>query len=406
MENMDIIDDGTITDVTGFFAAGCHCGIKMSGKPDFCIIYTERDSTCSGVFTRNKYLAAPVAVTMEQISKGSHFRAIVVNSGIANACTGRQGYDNAKKTIELSGRYLKIDTGRILVSSTGVIGNQLPMEKVEKGVRSCSAGLSREGGHKAAEAILTTDLVKKEIAVKAASMEGSYMTVGGIAKGSGMIEPNMATMLAFIGTDVHITKELLHSALKEEIAFSFNSITVDGCESTNDMVLVMANGAGGVIIKNKDENYRTFKKLMGFVLKDLAKKIVMDAEGATKFIEIEVANAKNNIQAKKLAKSVANSNLFKAAAFGKDLNWGRINAAIGSAEGCEFEPYMVDVYLNKELIVKNGIGTDISKEKAKKIMEPEHLKFLMDFNNGKGHSVVWTSDLSLDYVKINALYRT
>ncbi|GAG72226.1 unnamed protein product, partial [marine sediment metagenome] len=270
----NIINNGTITSVPGFYAAACHCGVKGSGKPDMCIIYTPEGSTCSGVFTTNKFLAAPVIVTKEQLKKTRNIKVIVINSGIANACTGEMGYRNARKTIEIASQYLGVEKKNIIVSSTGVIGRQLPMDKIEEGIRQCACKLSGTDGHGAAEAILTTDLVAKEIAVSIKVEDGSDIIIGGIAKGSGMIEPNMATMLSFITTNVKIPKNLLDEILSDEVGRSFNSITVDGCQSTNDMVIVIANSKSNVEIKNKkDKYYKKFKNALSLVMKDLAKKI-------------------------------------------------------------------------------------------------------------------------------------
>lgn len=402
----NIINNGTITSVPGFYAAACHCGVKGSGKPDMCIIYTPEGSTCSGVFTTNKFLAAPVIVTKEQLKKTRNIKAIVINSGIANACTGEMGYRNARKTIEIASQYLGVEKKNIIVSSTGVIGRQLPMDKIEEGIRQCACKLSGTDGHGAAEAILTTDLVAKEIAVSIKVEDGSDIIIGGIAKGSGMIEPNMATMLSFITTNVKIPKNLLDEILSDEVGRSFNSITVDGCQSTNDMVIVVANSKSNVEIKNKkDKHYKKFKNALSLVMKDLAKKIVLDGEGATKLIELKVINAKNKVDAKKLALAVANSNLFKTAMFGQDLNWGRINAAMGSVD-CDFDPEKVDIYIGDVLIVKNGIGVEFDRIYTEKLMKEKEVKFTVDLSYGKDEFSVLTTDLSFDYIKINALYHT
>ena len=402
----NIINDGTITSVPGFSAAACHCGIKGSGKPDMCIIYTPEDSTCSGVFTTNKFLAAPVIVNKEQLRKTRNIKAIVVNSGIANACTGEMGYKNAKKTVEIASKYLGIDKDKVIVSSTGVIGKQLPMDKIEEGVRQCAAKLSNIDGHSAAEAILTTDLVTKEIAVSIKVEGGGDIIIGGIAKGSGMIEPNMATMLSFVATNIKISEKLLDEILLEEVDSSFNSITIDGCQSTNDMVVVIANSKSIIEIKNKkDKYYKKFKNALSFVLKDLARKIILDGEGATKLIDIKVINAKSKVDAKKLAMGIANSNLFKAAMFGEDLNWGRINAAMGSVD-CDFDPEKVDIYIGGILIVKDGMGVEFDRIYTEKLMKEKEIKFTVDLSYGKEEFSVLTTDLSFDYIKINALYRT
>jgi len=402
----NIINNGTITSVPGFYAAACHCGVKGSGKPDMCIIYTPEGSTCSGVFTTNKFLAAPVIVTKEQLKKTRNIKAIVINSGIANACTGELGYKNARKTIEIASQYLGVEKKNIIVSSTGVIGRQLPMDKIEEGIRQCACKLSGTDGHSAAEAILTTDLVAKEIAVSIKVEGGSDIIIGGIAKGSGMIEPNMATMLSFITTNVKIPKNLLDEILSDEVGRSFNSITVDGCQSTNDMVIVIANSKSNVEIKNKkDKYYKKFKNALSLVMKDLAKKIVLDGEGATKLIELKVINAKNKVDAKKLALAVANSNLFKTAMFGQDLNWGRINVAMGSVD-CDFDPEKVDIYIGDVLIVKNGMGVEFDRIYTEKLMKEKEVKFTVDLSYGKEEFSVLTTDMSFDYIKINALYHT
>lgn len=401
-----IMKDGTITSVPGFFAGSASCGLKNSGKRDICVIHTPEKSVCSGVFTTNKFQAAPVILDRQKIQESCGIRAIVINSGIANACTGKTGMENTVKTAKIASDIMGIKEHEVLVSSTGVIGKQLPMEKIENGIKKSYAVLDPEGGSSAAEAILTTDLVKKEIAVKIDLGEGKEVVIGGIAKGSGMIEPNMATMLAFISTDAKISKSLLDKALKNANQVSFNSISVDGCQSTNDMVIVMANGNSGIDMdKETEENYEKFAIGLTYLMKNLAKKIVMDGEGATKFIEIAVSGASNDLQAKKSALKIANSNLFKTAIFGQDLNWGRINAALG-ASGCEMDPDNIDIFLGGEMIVKNGIGIAIEKDKGKKLLSKKEIKIAIDLKYGKGEWTVWTSDLSFDYIKINALYHS
>ncbi len=397
------IKNGTITSVPGFFAGSTSCGLKNSGKRDICIIYTPETSVCSGVFTTNKFQAAPVILDRQKIQKNCGIRAIVVNSGIANACTGKIGMENTVKTAKIASDIMGIEEHEVLVSSTGVIGKQLPMEKIENGIKKSYAALDPEGGSGAAEAILTTDLIKKEIAVKIDLGEGKEIIIGGIAKGSGMIEPNMATMLAFIGTDAKISESLLDKALKDANQVSFNSISVDGCQSTNDMVIIMANGNSGIDMD--EESYEKFTIGLIYLMKYLAKKIVMDGEGATKFIEIAVSGASDDLQAKKSALNIANSNLFKTAIFGQDLNWGRINAALG-ASGCEMDPDNIDIFLGGEMIVKNGIGVAIEKDKGKKLLSKKEIKIAIDLKYGKGSWTIWTSDLSFDYIKINALYHT
>lgn len=431
-----IIEDGTITSVPQFYGASCYCGIKKSRKDDLGIIYTPLDTCCSGVFTSNKFLAAPVVVCKEQLKKSRNIKAIVINSGIANACTGKEGYEDARRTISLASKYLGISEENILVSSTGVIGKRLPMEKVDHGIRKCVESLSRDGGHNVARAILTTDKCEKEIAVIInnpsypsgarsqrrvesgigkkkdgkknevnGNMEGNIV-IGGIAKGSGMIAPNMATMLAFISTNVSISSELLDKLLLEGVERTFNCITIDGCQSTNDMVLVQANGESRISISEDDgELFNSFKEALFFVLEDLAKKIVMDGEGATKFIEIEVVNALTREEAKKVGMKIANSMLFKTAMFGEDLNWGRINAAIGSAD-VQFDPSGLDIYLGGVLIVKNGIEHNFNRKLASNLMRKREIFFKVDLKEGKENCRVWTTDLSHDYIKINSFYHT
>lgn len=407
INNFKIIKDGTITSVPGFYASACHCGIKKSKKFDICTIYAPEGSTCSGVFTTNKFPAAPVLVTGEQLKKAGNIKAIIVNSGIANACTGKIGYINAKKTIDIASKYLNTGSESIIVSSTGVIGKHLPMGKIEHGIKECcSDKLSSKGGHDAAEAILTTDLKTKEIAVCISVKGGQDIIIGGIAKGSGMIEPNMATLLVFITTNIGISKDLLDKILHEETDKSFNSITVDGCQSTNDMVVVMTNAQSSIYIKNKnDKYYDDFKNAFSYVMKDLAKKIVLDGEGATKLIKIKVINAKDTADARKLAFKVANSNLFKCAMFGQDLNWGRINAALGSAD-CDFNPDKINICIGNILIVENGMGVEFNTAEVKNLMKEREIRFTINLNCGSKDFEVLTADLSFDYIKINALYRT
>jgi len=406
MMGFDIIKDGSLTSVPGFYASAAHCGLKNSGKSDLCIIYTPEDSVCSGIFTTNKFQAAPVVVTKEQLKKTRNIKAIIINSGVANACTGKEGYANAVKTINIAEHKLGVDKKNIIISSTGVIGKQLPMDKMEKGISKCANKLSIEGGHDAAKAILTTDLVTKEIAVKIKTETNEDFVIGGMAKGSGMIEPNMATLLVFITTNAKISKELLDSLLLEEADKSFNRITVDGCQSTNDMAIVMANLKSNVILNNKTSKYyKEFKNAFSYVMRDLARKIVMDGEGATKLIEIKIIRVKKEADAKMFAFKIANSNLFKAAMFGQDLNWGRINSALGSA-GCDFKPDKVNIYIEDILIVKNGVGVDFDRKYVGKLMKEKEIKFTVDFNSGKEEFDVLTTDLSIDYIKINALYRT
>jgi glutamate N-acetyltransferase / amino-acid N-acetyltransferase len=399
-----ILFNGTITSVPEFYASATHCGIKKSNKDDICVIYTPLNTVSSAVFTTNKFSAAPVEVCKEQLKHSRDIKAIIVNSGIANACTGKQGYDNAFKTIEIASKCLNVSQSNILVSSTGVIGKNLPMEKVASGIDFCSNNLKKDGGHAAAGAILTTDKYEKEIAVKIGD-ENSNFFIGGIAKGSGMIEPNMATMLCFVTTNVAISPELLDDLLKESVMESFNSITIDGCQSTNDMVVIQANGQSRIEIKKNSTYFLKFKKALDYVLKFLAKQIVKDGEGATKMININVRNAKTKLDAKNIGLKVANSNLFKTAIFGEDLNWGRITAAMGSSD-LHFIPEKVDIYLFDVAIVKNGLEFLYDEKLVEDFMKKDEIDINIDLKYGDCHASIMTTDLSYEYVKINSKYRT
>jgi glutamate N-acetyltransferase / amino-acid N-acetyltransferase len=398
-----IIEDGNITSVPGFSAGTAHCGLKNSGKPDICIINIPSGAVCSGVFTTNSFRAAPVVIDIELLDNNNNIKAVTVNSGIANACTGEQGLKNARHMQQITADVLGIGIGQVLVASTGVIGKQLPMEKLESGIKRSASAMSDDGGDEAARAIMTTDLAEKKIAVELAADKGRKIIIGGMAKGSGMIKPDMATMLAFIGTDAKVERNTLDSILKQANKTSFNSISVDGCQSTNDSVFLMANGISGSSIEEESIHYKGFAEAVSFVMQELAKKIVMDGEGATKFIEITVSGARDDTEAGKAAMTIADSNLFKTAMFGQDLNWGRINAALG-ASGCDLDPDEVDIFVGGRMIVKNGTGLDVEKKAAKELLKPHHIKISIDLRNGKGSWTVWTSDLSFDYIKINALY--
>ena len=408
--NIKIIHEGTITDVSNFFASSCHCGLRKF-REDFCVLYTPEETCCSGMFTSNKFAAAPVVVNKEQLTKTRVIKAIIISSGIANACTGLQGIENAKHTIELASRYLNLNTENILVASTGRIGKQLPMDKVERGISICSKNLSRVGGHNAARAILTIDKNSKEIAIKYVgnqndkiNIKNNEITIGGIAKGSVMIEPDMATILVFLAADVKISSELLDEALRECVDNTFNCISTDGCQSTNDMILMLANGASGIEIAERDKNFNDFKNALFFVLKALSLKVVEDAEGATKIIEIDVINAHNKLEARSLGKKIANSILFKTAMFGEDLNWGRIATAIGSVEH-QIDQNKVDIYLDDIQVMKNGQANDFDIEHGNRLMKNKNLKFVVDLKAGNDSAKIYTNDISYDYIKINAEYK-
>lgn len=378
---MKIIQGG-ITAPQGYQANGIFCGIKRSGKLDLGLIYSTVPTVTVGVFTKNSIKAAPLVVTMRKIKKAMA-QAVIVNSGNANCYTGPFGLKYAEESTILVAKHLGLTSDHVLVTSTGIIGKQLPFNKIADGIPELVKDLHVNGAEKFAQAIMTTDLVLKEMAIEFL-MGGKTIRIGACAKGSGMIEPNMATMLGFITTDAAINPKMLKLALKQATDISFNAISVDGCQSTNDMVTLMANG----LAKNKPivkpgKDFDLFCHALNQVCIDLAKKIVLDGEGATKFIEIKVAGAKNDAQAKTIALKIANSNLVKTAAFGSNPNWGRVAAAVGSL-GLKITED--DLKINFSSFVEKNIAIEVV------------------LNLGKGKAVVWTSDLSYDYVKINGEY--
>ena len=375
----------------GFKAVGKSLGIKRSGKPDFAVIYSENSADTAAVYTSNKVKGAPLIVTKKHLANGQA-QAIVINSGVANVCTGEKGIKDAEEMTEFASKELGIDSNDVLVASTGMIGAYLPMDKIKSGIRGIKNELSINSN--AAKAILTTDTVEKEVAVKV-----DNFTIGAIAKGSGMIHPNMATMLCFITTDAKIRSEKLDSYLKNSVNKSFNMISVDMDTSTSDMVIIMANGIGGDVDENK------FQDALDYVCVELAKKIARDGEGATKLVEVEVKNAVSKADADKIAKSVVSSNLVKCAIFGNDPNWGRILCAIGNS-AAEFKENLVDIYFGKELVVNNGIMTNFDLNKVKGIMRKNMLKITIDLKLRNDCSIAYGCDMSYDYVKINASYTT
>lgn len=375
----------------GFTAVGKPIGIKKSGKPDFAVIYSEVMADAAAVYTSNKVKGAPLVVTKKHLSNGKA-QAIVVNSGVSNVCTGKKGIKDAEDMAKFLGNELGINQKDVVVASTGLIGAYLPMEKIKNGIKGIKNELSVKSN--VAKAILTTDLVEKEIAVKV-----DNFTIGAIAKGSGMIHPNMATMLCFITTDAKIPPKKLSKMLKNSVNKSFNMINVDMDTSTSDMVVILANGMAGKI------NEAKFQNALYFVCIEMAKKIVKDGEGATKLIEVNAKNAKTEKDAKKIAKSVVSSNLVKCAVFGKDVNWGRIMSAMGNSNAA-FNENKVDVYFDDKRIVENGKGANYDVEKIKRIMDKDSLKITIDLKNGKGNATAYGCDMSYDYIKINAEYTT
>lgn len=401
-----IVNNKGVTAPKGFKANGIACGIKESGKKDLAIIFSEKPACVAGCFTMNKVQAAPVLVSKEHMKSGI-IQALVVNSGNANACTGEEGLKNSVLMTEFTAAELKISPQNILVASTGIIGVQLPIGKIKEGIKDVVKSLSVERGNSknAAEAIMTTDTFSKELSVEF-NIDDTLVSIGGIAKGSGMIAPNMATMLCFITTDANIKNNFLENNLKKAVDLSFNMITVDGETSTNDMVIILANGlAGNKEITEGSKEESIFCEALNFLCVELAKMIVKDGEGATKFIEISVENAKSFTDAKNIALSVANSNLVKTAFFGEDANWGRIMAAIGKTE-VDINSDLVDIYFEDQQIVKGGMGFLLDEEKVSRILKSKEIKVKIDLKNGRDKAKVWTSDLSYDYVKINADYRT
>ncbi len=396
---------GGVTATQGFEAAGVAAGIrKHNKKKDLALLYSVHPAQAAGVFTTNVFAAAPV-LFCRKVLKGGSARAVVINSGCANACTGEKGYQDTEKMAALTAEALQISPQEVFVASTGVIGEYLPMPKVEKGIPQVVKSLSPQGGSDAAEAILTTDTVTKEFACQV-ELTGGTVTLGGMTKGSGMIHPNMATMLAYLTTDAAIEGELLQQALKEAVEVSFNMISVDGDTSTNDMVVLLANSqADNAPIKEEGEDYQTFLAALTWACTELAKKIVQDGEGATKLIEVTLKGCATSAAAKTLARNVLNSNLVKTAFFGEDANWGRIVTALGNS-GVAFDPAKVDIYLGDMQVASAGRGVFLDEERAKKILEKGHIPVTIQMGMGQEEAVAWGCDLSYDYVKINGSYRT
>ncbi len=406
---MEITKSG-ITSPKGFLAAGEHVGIKKV-KKDMAIIYSTKPALCSAVFTKNVVKAAPLVLAQKVLSESKYISAIAINSGNANACTGEQGYKDALATSEKLAQCLNLNPNEVLVSSTGVIGQYLNMPVMLNGIEKVASKLSDDeiSANNCTEAIMTTDTFTKKISVEI-KIDDKVVKVSGIAKGSGMIHPNMATTLSFLTTDINITQELLDEAFKGCIDDSFNMITVDGEMSTNDTCLILANGcAENTLVDKKDENYNKFKEAVDYVLKYLAKQVVLDGEGATKFLEVNVKNTKTKDDAKILCKAILNSQLVKTAFFGKDANWGRILSAMG-ASGVIFNPDKVKISFENAVgkieLYKNGSPVDFSEEFALEILEEKEIKVDVELDEGNEQITGWGCDLSYEYVKINAEYRS
>ena len=402
---------GGVTAAKGYEAASTAAGIKYQGRTDMALIYSQVPCVSAGTFTTNVVKAAPVKWDRQVVDSGAGVQAVVVNSGIANACTGEEGMRYCKETAEAAAEALNIDAAGVLVGSTGVIGMQLPMQKLVNGIQVL-AGKKAEGlqsGHDAALAIMTTDTVEKEMAVEI-EIGGKTVTIGGMSKGSGMIHPNMCTMLAFITTDAAITKEALQKALSEDVEDTYNMISVDGDTSTNDTAILLANGlAGNQEITYASPEYETFKEALHMVNETLAKKMAGDGEGATALFEVKVVGAESIKQAKTLAKSVVCSNLTKAAIAGHDANWGRILCAMGYS-GVQFDPEKVDLFFESKAgklqIIENGVATDYSEEVATKILSEPEITATADIKMGDYSATAWGCDLTHEYININADYRS
>jgi glutamate N-acetyltransferase/amino-acid N-acetyltransferase len=405
------IEDGGVLFARDFLATGINVGIKNNTKKDMALVYSKRPCALAGTFTTNRVKAAPVMWDHKVVNESEFGQTIIINSGVANACTGKEGLDDCEKLAKAVSSELNIPYDSVLVASTGVIGARLPMEKMTAAVPELAKKLggTKEDGELAATAIMTTDTVMKQVACSFMIGERE-VHMGGMCKGAGMIHPNMATMLCFITTDCDIDDKLMKEALKEIIPDTFNMISVDGDTSTNDTVLVLANGAAGnEKIVSKGADYDEFYKALKYINEALAKKIAGDGEGATCLFEVVVKGASDKAKAKVLAKSVVTSSLTKAAIFGHDANWGRILCALGYS-GADFDPEKVDIYFKSSAgflqIVENGVATGYSEEEATKILSQKEVSAIVDMKEGDYEATAWGCDLTFDYVKINADYRS
>ncbi|OGL44852.1 MAG: bifunctional ornithine acetyltransferase/N-acetylglutamate synthase [Candidatus Schekmanbacteria bacterium RBG_16_38_11] len=393
---------GGINAVKGIKTVGISCGIKTNGKKDLALILSETIATAAGTFTTNRLKAACVTENQKRIKRGLG-QVIIANSGNANTSTGKRGLEDTKEVAAFTAENLNIPEELVLTASTGIIGKPLDVGKIKNGIKKLISKINSGDFSGASDAILTTDTFAKESAVEIKIGEGK-IRIGGIAKGAGMVAPNMATMLAFIATDAKIRKDLLKKALHEAVTDSFNMITIDGCMSTNDMVLILANGMADCgEFKAKSREFPLFQEGLKLVAKELAKMIVVDGEGATKLIRVKVSKARSKKAAKTCAMAIANSNLVKTAFFGEIMNWGRIVAALG-ASGIEFSPEKVCIFYDGEKIVENGCAANFNKNKIQKILKKKEIILEVCLNQGKNNATVLTSDLSYEYVKINALY--
>ena len=402
---------GGVTAAKGFEAASTAAGIKYKDRTDMALIYSQVPCEAAGTFTTNVVKAAPVKWDRQVVDSGKKAQAVIVNSGIANACTGAEGFGYCKDTAEAAAKYLSVDAEGVLIGSTGVIGKQMPIDKLTAGIEILAGKKndSIENGTEAAKAIMTTDTHEKELAVTI-QVGGKTVTIGGMAKGSGMIHPNMCTMLAFVTTDAVITKEALQKALSEDVVDTYNMISVDGDTSTNDTALVLANGmAENPMIEYGTEDYQTFKAALHEINEYLAKQIAGDGEGATALFEVKVKGAESVKAAKVLAKSIACSNLTKTAIAGHDANWGRIVCAMGYS-GAQFDPEKVDLFFESKAgkiqIAEDGVALDFSEEKATEILSQPEVTAIADVKIGDAEATAWGCDLTHGYIEINADYRS
>ena len=394
-----------VTAPQGFEAAGIHCGIKKPGILDLALVVSAVPGPIAGVFTKNRVVAAPVLLDRRHLRQ-HRGRAIIVNSGNANACTGTPGMRAATAMATAVAEHLAIPVHQVFVGSTGVIGRVLPIDRIQAGIPTLMGKLSRTGGHHAAQAILTTDLRPKTV-VRQATIGGKVVTIGGMAKGSGMIHPNMATMLGYLTTDAAIAPATLQRALKSAVDQSFNCITVDGDTSTNDTVLCLANGlANNATIQPGTKAFRQFEQLLTDASQALALAICRDGEGVTKVVKIAVGGAKTVAAAKRVASTIATSNLVKTALFGEDANWGRVMGAIGRS-GIPINPDRLTVRFDTVVMVKRGMGTGLAAErKIAQVFKKKEFTISVDLGQGLAEAHMWTTDLSYDYVRINASYRS
>ena len=402
---------GGVTSPKGYQAAGVAAGIKYQDRDDMAIIVSDVPAQVAGTFTKNIVKAAPVKWCQEVVKTSKSVQAIIVNAGIANACTGEQGYEYCQESADEVAKALSISPEAVLIGSTGVIGKQLPIDKIKAGINELARikSDSIESGTNAAKAIMTTDTMEKQLAIEV-ELSGVKVTIGGMCKGSGMIHPDMCTMLSFLTSDVAISKELLQKVLSDVVDDTYNMISVDGDTSTNDTVLLMANGmAGNTPIVSEGEDYQKFVVALKAINSELARKIAGDGEGATALFEAKVIGAKSKEQAVTISKSIITSSLTKAAIFGRDANWGRILCAMGYS-GATFDPEKVDLFFESDAgkmqIIKDGVALDYSEEEATKVLSAEEVTVIADIKMGSESATAWGCDLTYDYIKINADYRS